>query len=286
MFLSCKKIGTFVATLSTLCGTVHAGHGSHAPVQCAPGVNCVPKRVTFGYAAPTWRRWPTDNVVDRVPESVPTPAKDTTPTVEPEGPKLPDKETLPDPSVPSTAPEIPSTPSFEDSPPTPPLEDAPTTPSNPTTPADDLPQPPTETPITVPGDDSPPTMPEDDPFKDDPEIAPPPTEEPKSSSRGGASRVLQQAAAQSRSALARGLQSSRPTEGKEGEPRRLSLESDEAPILPLSHETPALEAGNRLRPSARPVREASTQVRSAGEGRQGVPASATVWRSNPLRAGH
>jgi hypothetical protein len=147
---------------------------------CPKGVDCIPKRGTYGFTPTRWRTWPAAEkppAMQSGSESSPTPAKEL-PKVESEAPQSPAEEAPLRPTETETESALPQTPGglppaglFEDTPPSPPKEsDGEGEPPNeqPES-ADGLPSVPPQIQLPAPEDaDKPPAMEDEDPFKDDP----------------------------------------------------------------------------------------------------------------------
>jgi hypothetical protein len=147
---------------------------------CPRGVECIPKRATYGFTPTKWRQWPAAEkpaAASPEPENQPTPAKEL-PKVESDVPQPPSEDspfgppkTEAEPAMPQTPGALPPDGLFEDTPPKPPNEfDGPAErPRDQSESTDNLPGPPPGTSLPSPEDaDKPPSMEDEDPFKDDP----------------------------------------------------------------------------------------------------------------------
>lgn len=248
-----------------LCSVVEAGGHMHGGMVCND-VNCVPRRITFGYAPTTWRRWPTNGApAETQPprEQLPTPAKEPTPSTPSQPPAAPSEElplmpTEAAPAPPSAAPaetEAPLVPPFDDAPPTPPTsppQGAGTTPDTP--PPSTLPEPPAQLNLSPLDGDQPPAMPDEDPFKDELPATPPPSS--GKSSQNGPNRGFG-VAAERRAAMRWQVAGQFAVDAVEG---------------------PQLKGGNREEEPRR-----LPQVEIDAESRRALPTAAPA-RTNPLRA--
>ena len=157
---------------------------------CPRGVDCIPKRSTYGFTPTKWRTWPAAEkpaAAQSGPENLPTPAKEL-PKAEAESSQSPSEDSplLPtenEPAIPQTPGGLPPDGLFDDTPPSPPRESGGMgePPSEPPESADGLPGVSPQIQLPAPEDaDKPPAMEDEDPFKDDPipHIEAPPADAP------------------------------------------------------------------------------------------------------------